>query len=96
MLSPSKRQEQYVAEVLQAEEERTASENPNWTAKDMVGVARSLVDGLWLNKGEELGTLAAAVGIKATSGPLPPIGPVAMLFNIFQGISLFLIFRMRC
>jgi hypothetical protein len=85
MLSPSKRQEQYVAEVLQAEEERTASENPNWTAKDMVGVARSLVDSLWLNKGEELGTLAAAVGIKATSGPLPPIGPVAMLFNIFQG-----------
>lgn len=85
MLPPSKRQEQYVAEVLQAEEERTASENPNWSVKDMVGVARSLVDGLWLNKGEELGTLSAAVGVKATSGPLPPIGPVAMLFNIFQG-----------
>jgi len=87
LLPPDKRQEQYVAEVMQSDVERANSENPDWTIKDMVSVARSLIDGFWLNKGVELGSLSGAVLYKATEGPLPPVGPVTMLFNLFEGDS---------
>lgn len=64
MLSPASRQEQYVAEHLQKMTERADSEDPGWTWEDTEMVARAFVDGLWLNKADEVGSHLSATAFK--------------------------------
>lgn len=63
-LSPEARQEQYVAEELQAITEKVDSGEPLDLANDMEMMARAFVDGLWLNKSEEIGSYLGAVAVK--------------------------------
>jgi hypothetical protein len=62
-LGPLERQEQYVAEHLQAFSEKVESEE-GLTLDDLEMTARSFIDGLWLNKSEEIGSTLAATAVK--------------------------------
>lgn len=62
-LSPQEKQEQLVAENMQATVEKV--ESGNLQPGDVEMVARSFIDGLWLNKGEEIGAYIAATAFKA-------------------------------
>lgn len=63
-LPPEEKQEQYVAETLQAFSEKAESEE-GLTANDMLMTARAFVDGLWLNKADEVGSYMAAIAVYA-------------------------------
>lgn len=56
------RQEQYVAEHMQAVTEKVDSGNLD--ANDLEMAARAFIDGLWLNKSEEIGSYIAATAVK--------------------------------
>ena len=62
-LSPQEKQEQLVAENMQATVEKV--ESGNLQPGDVEMVARSFIDGLWLNKSEEVGSYIAAIAFKA-------------------------------
>lgn len=62
MLPPLERQEQYVAEHMQAVTEKVDSGNLD--ANDLEMAARAFIDGLWLNKSEEIGSYIAATAVK--------------------------------
>lgn len=62
-LGPAQRQEQYVAEHMQSFVEKTESEE-GLTAKDLEMTARAFIDGLWLNKSEEVGSYMGAAMVK--------------------------------
>ncbi len=69
LLPPEEKQEQYVAENLQAFTEKVESEE-GLTADDISMVARSFIDGLWLNKSEEVGSYMAATAVYALNPEL--------------------------
>ena len=77
-LRPEEKQEQYVAENLQAFTEKAESEE-GLTMDDMGMVARSFIDGLWLNKGEEAGSYIAATAVYILNPELrdKPISQIA-------------------
>lgn len=56
------RQEQYVAEHMQAVTEKVDSGNLD--ANDLEMAARAFIDGMWLNKSEEVGSYISAVAVK--------------------------------
>lgn len=56
------RQEQYVAEHMQAVTEKIDSGNLD--SNDLEMAARAFIDGLWLNKSEEIGSYIAATAVK--------------------------------
>lgn len=56
------RQEQYVAEQMQAITEKVDSGNLD--SNDLEMSARAFIDGLWLNKSEEVGSYIAATAVK--------------------------------
>ena len=64
LLPPEEKQEQYVAENLQAFSEKVESEE-GLTADDLLMTARSFIDGLWLNKTDEAGSYMAASAVYA-------------------------------
>ena len=61
--TPEQKQEQYVAEHLQAFTEKAESEQ-GLDADDLLMTARAFIDGLWLNKSEEAGSYIAAAMVK--------------------------------
>lgn len=61
--TPEQKQEQYVAEHLQAFTEKAESEQ-GLDADDLLMTARAFIDGLWLNKSEEAGSYVAATMVK--------------------------------
>ena len=61
-LPPDQLQEQYVAEILQANTEK--ADSGGITEDDLEMTARAFIDGLWLNKSEEAGSYIAATAIK--------------------------------
>ena len=64
LLPPEEKQEQYVAENLQAFSEKVESEE-GLTADDLLMTARFFIDGLWLNKADEAGSYMAASAVYA-------------------------------
>jgi hypothetical protein len=62
-MGPEQRQEQYVAENMQAFTEKAESEE-GFTVDDLEMTARAFIDGLWLNKSEEVGSYIAATMVK--------------------------------
>ena len=62
-LKPEQKQEQYVAEHLQAFTEKAESDQ-GLTINDIEMTARAFIDGLWLNKSEEAGSYIAATMVK--------------------------------
>jgi len=63
-LPPEEKQEQYVAENLQAFTEKVESEE-GLTGDDIIMTARSFIDGLWFNKADEAGSYMAATAVYA-------------------------------
>ena len=63
-LPPEEKQEQYVAENLQAFVEKAESEE-GLTGNDILMTARSFIDGLWLNKSDGPGSYMAATAVYA-------------------------------
>jgi len=61
-MGPLQRQEQYTAEHLQSYVDKVDSDEI--TADDMFMTARAFVDGLWLNKGEEISSYISAAVVK--------------------------------
>lgn len=61
-MGPAQRQEQYVAEHMQSYVEKVDSNAV--TADDLFMTARAFVDGLWLNKGEEISSYISAAVVK--------------------------------
>jgi hypothetical protein len=61
-MGPLERQEQYTAEHLQSYVEKVDSNSI--TADDLFMTARAFVDGLWLNKGEEISSYISAAIVK--------------------------------
>jgi len=61
-MGPAQRQEQYVAEHMQSYIEKVDSNAV--TADDLFMTARAFVDGLWLNKGEEISSYISAAIVK--------------------------------
>lgn len=61
-MGPAQRQEQYVAEHMQSYLEKVDSNA--LTADDLFMTARAFVDGLWLNKGEEISSYISAAIVK--------------------------------
>ena len=68
MLPPLERQEQYVAEHMQAVTEKVDSGNLD--SNDLEMAARAFIDGLWLNKSEEIGSYIAAIAVKTINPEL--------------------------
>jgi hypothetical protein len=62
LLPPEEKQEQYVAENLQAFTEKAESEE-GLTGDDIIMTARSFIDGLWFNKSDEAGSYMAATAV---------------------------------
>lgn len=62
-MGPAQRQEQYVAEHLQAFSEKADSPE-GITEDDLEMTARAFIDGLWLNKSEEIGSYIGATAVK--------------------------------
>lgn len=62
LLPTEEKQEQYVAENLQAFAEKVESEE-GLTMNDINMVARSFIDGLWFNKSEEVGSYMSALAV---------------------------------
>lgn len=62
ILPPLERQEQYVAEHMQAVTEKVDSGRLG--TSDLELAARAFVDGMWLNKAEEVGSYISAVAVK--------------------------------
>lgn len=62
ILPPLERQEQYVAEHMQAATEKVDSGRLG--TSDLELAARAFVDGMWLNKAEEVGSYISAVAVK--------------------------------
>jgi len=69
LLPPEQKQEQYVAENLQAFSEKVESEE-GLTADDLLMTARAFIDGLWLNKADEVGSYMAATAVYALNPEL--------------------------
>ena len=67
--TPEQKQEQYVAEHLQAFTEKAESEE-GLTADDLLMTARAFIDGLWLNKADEAGSYMAAATVYALNPEL--------------------------
>lgn len=61
-LPPEELQEQRVAEQMQSVVERLDSKGV--TADDLTMAARAFIDGLWLNKADEVGSMMAATAVK--------------------------------
>ena len=61
-MGPLERQEQYTAEYLQSYVEKVDTDEV--TADDLFMTARAFVDGLWLNKGEEISSYISAAVVK--------------------------------
>jgi len=64
LLPPEEKQEQYVAENLQAFTEKVESEE-GLTGNDILMTARSFIDGLWFNKSDGPGSYMAATAVYA-------------------------------
>lgn len=62
-LGPAQRQEQYVAENMQAFTEKVES-GQGLSTDDLEMTARAFIDGLWLNKSEEVGSYIGATMVK--------------------------------
>jgi hypothetical protein len=77
-LEAGQKQEQYVAENLQAFSEKVESEE-GLTTDDLLMTARSFIDGLWLNKADEVGSYMAATAVYALNPELrdKPISQIA-------------------
>jgi len=61
-MDPVERQEQYTAEHLQSYVEKVDSNSI--TADDLFMTARAFIDGMWLNKGEEISSYISAAVVK--------------------------------
>lgn len=61
-MGPLERQEQYTAEHLQSYVEKVDSNSI--TADDLFMAARAFIDGMWLNKGEEISSYISAAVVK--------------------------------
>jgi len=61
-LGPLERQEQYTAEHLQSYVDKVDSDEV--TADDLFMTARAFIDGMWLNKGEEISSYISAALVK--------------------------------
>ena len=61
-MGPLERQEQYTAEHLQSYVEKVDSNSI--TADDLFMTARAFIDGMWLNKGEEISSYISAAVVK--------------------------------
>lgn len=68
-LEAGQKQEQYVAENLQAFSEKVESEE-GLTADDLLMTARAFIDGLWLNKADEAGSYMSAIAVYALNPEL--------------------------
>ena len=61
-MGPLERQEQYTAEHLQAFVEK--ADDDSVTSDDLFMTARAFIDGMWLNKGEEVSSYISAAVVK--------------------------------